>query len=168
MDAYLIDSDDLKAISLINNNVEDSIIRVTIQRVQKAVVRPILGTLLYKRLVKGIEDSDLNADEVILLEDYIAPLMAAACDRKAINHTTYQIRNKTTGKGLDPNITAVDQGENLRLDNDIRQDIEVAKDDLIGYLRDNCELYPQYKDYQSSFENKAPLIKKKFNGISFI
>lgn len=168
MDAYLIDSDDLKAISLINNNVEDSIIRVTIQRVQKSIVRPILGTLLYKRLIQGIEDNDLNSDEITLLEDYIAPLMAAACDRKAINHTTYQIRNKTTGKGLDQNITAVDQGENLRLDNDIREDIEVAKADLIGYLKDNCGKYPEYQNPEVSYENKAPLKSKKFNGISFI
>ena len=75
MRAYMIDTDDLKEIALINKNVEDSIINVVIQRVQKGVVRPVLGTALYDRLLTGIDADDLNSDEIELMENYVIPLL---------------------------------------------------------------------------------------------
>lgn len=144
MDNYLIDADDYKRMSLVNENVEDSIIRVTIQRVQRNILQTIITAPLYERLLQGVEDNDLNSDEVILLEDYIQPYLACECDRKMINNVTYQIRNKAVGKGIDPNLNVVSESENLRLDNSIRQDVEASKKLLVDYLNDNFELYPEY------------------------
>jgi hypothetical protein len=160
MNTYLISLSDLKEIALINNNVEDSILRVTLQRVQRYRVKPVITAPLYDRLIEGIENEDLNTDEIKLIEEYIAPFIAVECDRKAINHTTYQIRNKTTGKGTDENITAVNESENLRLDNDVRSDIFSAEQELIDFLRENAVKYPQYK---------CPVKRKAtVNNISFI
>jgi len=144
MDNYLIDADDYKRMSLVNENVEDSIVRVTIQRVQRNILQAVITTPLYNRLLQGVEDNDLNPDEVILLEDYIQPYLACECDRKMINNVTYQIRNKAVGKGIDPNLNVVSESENLRLDNSIRQDAEGSKKLLLDYLNENFELYPEY------------------------
>jgi hypothetical protein len=130
--------------SLVNENVEDSIVRVTIQRVQRNILQAVITTPLYNRLLQGVEDNDLNTDEVILLEDYIQPYLACECDRKMINNVTYQIRNKAVGKGIDPNLNVVSESENLRLDNSIRQDAEGSKKLLLDYLNENFELYPEY------------------------
>ena len=171
MNPAFINTDDLKELGLINNNVEDSILRVIITRVQENIVHPILGTSLYNRLCTGVNDTmsdpqgsnPLNSDEVNLMDNYIIPLMVVACDRKSINATNYQIRNKGVGKGVDPNFQAVQESENLRLDNDIRQDIVVSKNKLIGHLLDNCDLYPEYDQEECNYENIKPQ-KKKSSG----
>jgi hypothetical protein len=166
MDPAFINTSDLKELGLINGNVEDSILRVVIQRVQRSVVRPILGTSMYKRICAGINDNDLNSDEVTLMDDYVIPLMVVASDRKSINATNYQIRNKNVGKGTDPNLQSVTESENLRLDNDIRLDIKIAKNELIGYLLDNEDLYPEYKSSECNYENIQPQ-KSKTKGTNF-
>lgn len=144
MDNYLLDADDFKAMSLTNGNVEDSIIRVTIQRVQRHVLQPVLTKPLYERLLEGVEDNDLNPDEVVLLEKYIQPYLACECDRKIINNVTYQIRNKAVNKGADQYANPVTESENLRLDNSIRGDIEASRKLLLDYLEENKDLFPEY------------------------
>jgi len=166
MDAAFINTQNLVDLGLINTNVEDSVLEVLIQRVQKSTVRPLLGTSLYNRISEGIDNSNLNADEVKLMDEYVIPLLVIAVDRKAINSTTYQIRNKATTKGIDPNVQPVSESENLRLDNDIRQDLVIAENDLIGYLRDNCELYPEYNNAECSYEMHPPS-KERANNIAF-
>jgi hypothetical protein len=144
MDNYLLDADDYKAMSLTNTNVEDSIVRVTIQRVQRHVLQPVLTKPLYERFLQGVEDNDLNSDEVELLERYIQPYLACECDRKIINNTTYQIRNKAVNKGTDQYANPVNESENLRLDNSIRGDIEASRKLLLDYLIENKDLFPEY------------------------
>jgi hypothetical protein len=144
MDSYLLDADDFKAMSLTNTNVEDSIVRVTIQRAQRHVLQPVLTKPLYERLLQGVEDNDLNSDEVTLLEKYIQPYLACECDRKILNNVTYQIRNKSVNKGIDQHATPVNESENLRLDNSIRADIEASRKLLLDYLFENKDLFPEY------------------------
>ncbi len=144
MDNYLLDADDYKLMSLTNTNVEDSIVRVTIQRIQRHVLQPVLTKPLYERFLQGIEDSDLNPDEILLLEKYIQPYLACECDRKIINNVTYQIRNKAVNKGIDQHTSVVSEGENLRLDNSIRGDIEASRKLLVEYLNENAALFPEY------------------------
>lgn len=166
MDSAFITADKLKLIGLINGNVEDSILRVVIQRVQRSVVRPLLGTSLYNRISTGISAADLNANEIILMDDYVTPLMVVACDRASIDATNYQIRNKSVSVGVDKDFKAVSESENLRLDNSIRESITIEQNTLVDYLLDNCLLYPQYDNAECSYEMKAPNTTKA-KGINF-
>ena len=156
IDAAFVSTTNLKQNALINGNVEDSVLRVVIVRQQRLVVRPLLGTSLYKRLVAGITADDLNADEKELLDEYIAPLMYVCCDRAAINATTYQLRNKAASKGTDKDFAPISESENLRLDNSIRPSIVSEQNTLIGYMLDNCDLYPEYNNAECSYEMKPP------------
>ncbi|NOQ49398.1 MAG: hypothetical protein GQ553_01850 [Nitrosomonadaceae bacterium] len=165
-DAAFISTANLKKEGLINGNVEDSILRVVIQRVQRSVVRPLLGTSLYNRIVTGITDDDLNADEKVLMDDYVTPLMVVACDRASIDATNYQIRNKSVSTGVDADFKSVTESENLRLDNSIRQSITIEQNTLIDYLLDNCDLYPEYNNAECSYEMKPPSTRKS-KGNSF-
>ena len=160
MDSAFITAEKLKLIGLINGNVEDSILRVVIQRVQRSVVRPLLGTSLYNRISTGITDNDLNADEITLMDDYVTPLMVVACDRASIDATNYQIRNKSVSTGTDKDFKAVTESENLRLDNSIRDSITIEQNTLIGYLLDNCDLYPEYNNAECSYEKRPPSTKR--------
>lgn len=172
-DAAFISTATLKKEGLINGNVEDSILKVVIKNTQRYVVRPLLGTSLYKRLLIGIDFAnglgagpELTANERILMDEYVTPLMVVACDRASIDATTYQIRNKSTSKGSDKDFETVSESENLRLDNSIRPYIKMEQNTLIDYLLDNCDLYPEYNNAECSYENKPPSTKQS-KGINF-
>lgn len=157
MDALFISTEDLKNNSLIQENVDDKILEVVILRVQKYVLRPILGTAFYKSLSERINNEEALTDlESEMMDDYVFPLMTVACDRKSIKAVTYQIRNKAVSKGEDPFIQAVNESEGLNLDNDLRLDIKIAKDDLIGWLCDNGQNIEAYKNQEINSENIQP------------
>ena len=101
MNAYLITTAKVKKIAYIQGNVEDSFLSITIKRVQDNIIQPLIWTSLYKRLLAGITANDLNSDEQTLLNDYIAPCIASACDYKIIYPLATKTRNKTVGSNQD-------------------------------------------------------------------
>jgi len=148
--ALLINAYDLKQISLIHGNVEDSILTPTIRIVQDTMIEPIIGTSLYTRLLEGIDADDLNADEIILMDTYITPVMAMGCNIETVVHTTYQIRNKTTGITNDEFIRGISESEVSRLQDNFRGKFEHYRQKLIQYLKYNSSLYPEYYEYFSN------------------
>lgn len=156
MNAFLIDIDTIKKIGFVNSNVENNIISTTLRRVQDTMVRPILGSSLYKRLLEGIDASDLTADETTLLNDYVAPVLIAGVDLRIINPLTYEIRSKTVGTTRDEYMTPVTESENNRLSDELRRDFEVYKSSLVVYLCKNSDLFPEYNVESETEENIHP------------
>lgn len=162
MNSFLIDIDTIKKRGYTQKNVEPYTIVTTLERVQDTMLVPVIGTPLYKRLVKGVKDNDLNSDETTLLNEYIAPFLIASVDYRIANHLTYELRSKTAGKASDQYITALDRNEIQALRDDLRQDSERYREQLIGYLKDNKDKYPEYCNFECSNENKKPDNGKKF------
>jgi len=154
--ANLITTTGVKELGYIQANVRDSILEVAIRRVQDFVVRPILGTSFFERLKEGIVNSNLTADETALLNDYIAPLMAAACDGKAINALTLELRTETAGKAKDEHVEPLTKQERNDLFDDINEDVLGYRTVLIGFLKDNADDFPLYKSYICNNENIKP------------
>lgn len=167
MNAFLIDIYTLKEIGFTNSNVEDNIISTTLRRVQDTMILPILGTEFYKRLLQGVDDDDLTADETTLLNEYIAPCLIAAVDLRIVNHLTYEIRSKTAGTTRDEHMNPVSIPEKNQLTNDLRADYEVYRERLIGYLKDNCTTFPTYNTYVCNYENIKPDNGETFTGVRF-
>jgi len=162
-DAAFISTKSLVDNSFINGNVEDSILTVLIDRTQRAAIEPLIGTSLYNRLTAGIIADDLNADEVTLLDDYISQVMYTACDVRAVVPITMQTRNKAVNKGTDPTAQPIQLTEVTKVTEEMRTDVRVAKTRLVGYLLDNCKLYPEYDQAECSYEFMPPQ-KNKANG----
>lgn len=156
MNAHLIDIDTIKEKGFVNGNVENNIISTTLTRVQDTMLLPILGTSFFQRLLTGVDDNDLTADEEALLDDYIAPFLIAAVDYRIVNPLTYEIRSKTAGTTRDEHMNPLTIAENNMLKDDLSKDMEVYRVRLIGYLKDNCLLFTLYNEYLCSFENIAP------------
>lgn len=168
MEASLISTQALKDRSFVHGNVEDSILRVVIIRVQDTIVEPAIGTPLFKRLLDGIDGDDLSEDEVTLMDNYIVPVMISGCDERAIDAVTYQTRNKTVGLSRDENITPVNESENNRVSDRLKSELNTYLARLVGYLKDNCDLYPEYRAYVCSYENIRPAKKVNRSNISFL
>jgi hypothetical protein len=168
MTAFLIDIATIKKIGFVNKNVDDPIISTTLRRVQDTLILPILGTPFFKRLLQGITDDDLTADEVLLLNDYIAPCIIAGVDYRIVNALTYETRSKTVGTARDEHINPVTIQENLMRTDDLKRDYETYRESLIGFLKDNRTLFPEYDNFVCSNENIAPDSGKVRNRARFI
>ena len=153
---FLIPVDTIKEIGFTNTNVEDNIVSTALLRVQDINLRPILGTTFFKRLLKGVEDEDLNVDETFLISEYIHPWIIAMVDHKVTLHLLLEIRSKTVGTTNDQYMSSADERQMLKLQDSLLADAEVYKDVLIGYLKDNRALFPEYNNYICSFENVRP------------
>jgi len=168
MESSLISTEKLKKRGYIHQNVEDSILRTLIIRVQDSIVEPILGTTFFKRLIQGIIDDDLTADEIDLMNDYVIPVMVSGCDYRSVNVITYEIRNKAVGSTQDEHLKPVSESENVRLKDDLKADLDLYRNRLIGFLKDNCTLFTEYNNWICSFENIAPIKKTEGFNISIL
>lgn len=168
MNAYLITTANVKKLTYIQGNVDDAILSITIKRVQDNIIQPIIGTSLYKRLLAGVTANDLNADEETLLNDYIAPCIASACDYKIIYPLANKTRNKTVGSNNDEIMSTATLEAQTQLRNEYRKDFEPYRLALIGFLKDNEQDYPEYYNWVCSFENRPPDKGRTKTNIRFI
>ena len=74
----LISEQTLKADSLINDNVDNQYILPAITLAQDTGLQPLIGTKLFQKLQKLVNDSEIglaaNAIYKTLLDDYVTPL----------------------------------------------------------------------------------------------
>lgn len=143
---FLIDIDSLKKLSLIHANVEVSAIRPILKRSQDMYIESILGGSLYNRLLDGVENDDLTANELTLINDYIAIVLSIACEIRMGNAITNEIRNIGLGTATDPNFQAAN-ANGIEREKDISyKDLTFYKNRLKRYLCDNSNLYPLYNN----------------------
>jgi len=131
MSSFLIDIATIKKLGFVNKNVDDPIISVTLRRVQDTVIKPILSTTFYNRLIEGVYNRIINA-------------------------LTYETRSKTVGTARDEHINPVTIEEKHIREEDLKRDFEVYRKELIGYLCDNSELFPEYENYSTDDGGIAP------------
>jgi hypothetical protein len=68
---FIMSTDTLKELSLIENNVESGKLTVMMNRVQKTYIEPVLGTPLYKKILQDIEDESVTGIYETLIDDYL-------------------------------------------------------------------------------------------------
>ena len=140
---YLVDISTLKHYSYISEDVNDETLNVTLKRVQDVDLEPALGSQQYRRLLQGVEDSDLTALEEKLM-GYVLDFVYVACELKASNHNNWKIRNKNVGVASDEHARGNDLSQYNAYVDELRKDYSFYKNRLIGYLIDNKESYPLY------------------------
>lgn len=143
--AHFVSAATLKKLpTFIHGNIEETQLRAVIDRAQDTVIRPLLGKTLNARLEAGITANDLNDDEKLLVTDYIIPALSVVCEIRTALHTTIEIRAKAAGKSSDEYMKAAEAVDLKILRDQLQNDLEVYKEDLVCYLRANYTKYPQY------------------------
>lgn len=88
------DASQLKAQSIVQENVDDKLIAPIIWDVQNVEIQTLLGTPLYADLQTKILNNTLNTDEKNLINIYITPVLKWALLRELTTSTVYQLTNK--------------------------------------------------------------------------
>jgi hypothetical protein len=154
---YFMSTDTLKELSLIENNVEEEKLAVMLNRVQKAELEVVLGTVLFKRLLEDIDNNSLAGIYEVLTNEYIIDFLIICCELEYVVSGANKFANMGVGK-YNPQDTQVN---NLQANNDVRDHLrgrqKSYRDSLIGFLQDNKDDIPEYKAYDcSKAEQVAP------------
>lgn len=145
-DVLLIDVEGIKKLGYVHDNVLPKTIQITIRRVQRVMLRRLMGSKAYDDLVSAVSASlpptvpivPLTADQIELLEEYIHPYLAACVDYKIVYPLTLRSRSKSVGKGTDENHEAADLEGLKVLRDQMMKDVDAFAEALKEKLEGNC------------------------------
>ena len=142
--ALFVSEQRLKQWTSLDNNVRVEEITPFIINAQDIYVQDTLGTKFYTRLKNGIVGDDLNDDETLFLNEYVAPMIMQYALYLMMPSLKYKMVDKgiLNGTSEETSPTSLDELKYLRqatLDT-----AEFYNKRVIEYLCDNPGMFPQY------------------------
>lgn len=145
---YLISTQALKDSSIINNNVDDSLLHNAILEAQEIELQQILGTRLYKYIIAAVADDSINdvenANYKYLLDEYCTKVVVYAAMLRAIPYIHYKVMNKGIQTQNSDNSTTTTIAEMEFIMNKVKNDLEFFSTRLSTYLLANRTMFPEY------------------------
>ncbi len=152
----LIKPETIKDRTGVHFNVDDKLIKPEIKACQDIYIMPILGSELFKRLQDGIENDDLSADEITLLDDYIADAMVNHILADLPAALSYQFYNKGLVRKTSENTDQPNVQEMLDISSKYKNRGEYYGQRLISYLLQNSDTFPEYTNYGDGVDAIKP------------
>ena len=167
----LISENKLKAFTNVNKNVDIDAIRAEIGIAQDIHLQPLLGTKFYDHLLDQIQPSGntLNADEITLVNEYIAPFLIQTAYFEMIPHLHYRTMNRGIVEGQMESATSVDRETMQYLRGIQKQRSDFYKMRLQDYLITGRgqNKFPDYNTY-STIDGMIPDKGAKYNSPIFL
>jgi len=162
MAVLFISENYVKNNSLIDENVDVRLILPSIRDSQELRIHPILGTPLYEDLKNKITGGTLTADDITLLDNYIAPSMLQWTMYECSASMLFKYRNKSVATKSSENSQPIDFQNLQFLRDEWKNKAEERDQRLINYLCENDELYPKYKEYSEDLHPKKTAYQTSF------
>lgn len=83
----------LKNNYMLDNSIEDKYVIPVIIKSQDFIIRKVLGVTKYKQLLSDIENDSVNSEDMVLLTEYIEPVLAYYIISEVIFTTAYKLKN---------------------------------------------------------------------------
>lgn len=137
----------IKERSALHTNVDDKLILPEILTSQDMYILPALGTALYNRLQTGIENNNLNADEVDLLDNFITnPLVYYTLSELPLG-LSYQFYNKGLVRKNSENTETPQMQDLIDVANRYRTRAEFYTQRLIKHLKQVSSTSDKFQEY---------------------
>lgn len=145
----LIDVQDIKNSSQIDNNVDDLLIRDVLLDVQESLLEKVLGTPLYERLLTDVDEYETNQVEIdpnykTLLDKYVRKYLIKGVLTFLPQESTYMYRNAGLVKQNTDNFTTADFSEIASVRKQKQFLLDDKKERLQDYLDFNKAKFPEY------------------------
>ena len=137
-------------------NVDEKLVLPEIKTAQDMYILPTLGSTLYNRLQAGITAANLNANEVLLLNNYVADCLIYYVMSELPMGLSYQFYNKGLLRKSGDNTENPSMQDMIDVANRYRTRAEFYKQRVIKYLRQNNTLYPEYLNFTSGIDTIVP------------
>lgn len=154
---YFTTVDVVRDNSNIHENVDGSIIKVSMIRTQDLYFESVLGTPLFNKIISDIQGAGLSGNYLTLMDSYILPAYFAYVEYMTIPHVLTQIRNKTVGTSNDSDIqSTTEEGMNY-----LREKALIVarkyQDRLYNHLCDDAgTMYPEFTQAITDKEEIKP------------
>ncbi len=162
MRVLFITPKELKENGLINGSVDVDKFIEYLWIAQDIHITNFLGKDLYDRLKEGIQNDDLNPDEIILLDDYIKDALIHYGLAEYYPFSAYRIMNGGMYKHESENAQLVDKNEVDFITQRERDYAQYYTKRLIDYLCAFSYLYPEFKT--SEYYKVQPTSELKLYG----
>jgi hypothetical protein len=146
MNTFFISVTQVKERSYLDANVDERTIKLAILDAQEQIIQPVLGSSLYRRLVRGINDLTMPTEYQELLINNIWPALIHATLYKVATNLLFRYTNSSVVADSNENSTAI----SLTDLNSLRKEQELSMkhhlDMLKLFLDTNSGTYPEYSD----------------------
>ena len=140
----LVSEQRLKQWTQLDDNVRLNEITPHILQAQDIYIQNLIGTKLYTRLKAGVIADDLNADEDLLLNDYVGKTLMQYALYMILPSIKYKVVNQGIVNGTSEE-TAPTTLEELRyLRGTVLDTAEFYATRLVEFFRDNPGMFPDY------------------------
>lgn len=137
----------IKERSALHSNVDDKLILPEILTSQDMYLLPALGTALYNRLQDGIENNNLTADEVDLLDNFITnPLVYYTLSELPVG-LSYQFYNKGLVRKTSDNTDTPNMQDLIDVASRYRTRAEFYTQRLIKHLKQVSSTTDKFQEY---------------------
>jgi hypothetical protein len=137
----------IKERSALHSNVDDKLILPEILTAQDMFLLPALGTALYNRLQSGIENNNLTADEVDLLDNFITnPLVYYTLSELPMG-LSYQFYNKGLVRKTSDNTDTPNMQDLIDVASRYRTRAEFYTQRLIKHLKQVSSTTNKFHEY---------------------
>lgn len=163
---FLISTDDVKAASQTNYNVDDSVLAGVIRTAQNIYLRDIIGDNLLEALQDMVSENTIDNEENIaykeLLDNYIFDYLAYKANVELCVPVSLKLRNIGLSQDSDTNILAASlQGIDLAADFYETQAIDKCNR-MIDFITENRDAFPEV-DTVCTCGKQAPNLRKRAN-----
>ena len=128
----------------ISRNLDTKDVTPNIQAAQELYLQDILGSVFYEYIMNVFSAQTLNANEVILVQDYIKPAVAYRTLEMALPFLQYQIKNKGAARQTSEFGDSADFTQLRFIINEVGNRAQFYERRLVRYLSINGTLFPQY------------------------
>jgi hypothetical protein len=156
LNVLFISVDTIKERTGLHNNVDDKLIKPEIKTAQDMYIMPCLGSTLYNRIQAGITSNNLNANEVLLLDNYVVDTLVNYVLSELPQGMSFQFYNKGLLRKQGDNSDYPSMQDMIDVANRYRARAEYYKQRLIKYLRQNSTLYPEYLTWGGGIDVVRP------------
>ena len=156
LNTLFISVQNIKDRSGLHANVDDKLVLPEIKTAQDMFILPALGSALYLRLQTGITANNLNADEVTLLDNYIADTLVHYVLSELPMGLSYQFYNKGLLRKGGENTENPSMQDMIDVANRYKARAEFYKQRMIKYLKEYSTTYPEYLNPGSGIDAIHP------------
>jgi hypothetical protein len=141
---------DLKKNSVISGNLSEDKLNFVIKNAQIIHIQNYVGTDLYDELQVKALAGTLSAEQELLIDDYVNPMLVWWSLTEFVSVGAYTISNKGILKHTDETAETVSKAEIDALVLRYQKTAEYFTERLVRFLCDNSTDYPQYNTNSGS------------------
>lgn len=145
MDTPMISEKEIKQYSLIGDNLDGKYLMPVIETAQLQHLQPTIGTQLYKKLLDGINEDNLDENYANLLNEYIKPYLIHQVLSDIIIPIQYKFRNAGMVGNMDDRLMRASENEIHYLQQYYENNAHFYANRLFDYLVENNKTFKEFR-----------------------